>query len=67
MISGEYDFILCGGYCPHELEPAFAPLFGGAEDFETYVQPLAGHGLNFAKNATGVYGVIFEYLARNGL
>ena len=67
VISGEYDFILCGGYCPGELEPSFAPLFSGAKNFETYVQPLAGHGLNYAINATGTYGVIFEYLAKNGL
>lgn len=67
VISGEYDFIVCGGYCPSELEASFAPLFSGAENFETYIQPLAGHGLNFAINATGAYGVIFKYLASNGL
>ena len=67
VISGEYDFIVCGGYCAGELAASFAPLFGGAKDFETYIQPCAGHGLNFAINATGAYGVIFEYLARNGL
>ena len=67
VISGEYDFVICDGYCPNELEPSSEPLFQGAKDFETYVQPLAGHGNNFAVNATGFYGVIFEYLAKNGL
>ena len=67
VISGEYDFSLCGGHCPKELEPAFAPLFSGARDFETCVQSLAGHAVNSAINATGFHGVIFEYLARKGI
>lgn len=67
VISGEFDYIVCGGFCPGELEPSFKPLFTGARDFETYVQPLSGHGANFAINATGFYEVIFEYLGRNGL
>ncbi|KAK4692596.1 hypothetical protein P7C71_g4643, partial [Lecanoromycetidae sp. Uapishka_2] len=67
VISGEFDYIVCGGYCPGELDASFAPLFTGATEFETYVQPLSGHGTNFATNATGFYEVIFEYLGRNGL
>ena len=67
VISGEFDYIVCGGYCPNELDPSFRPNFLGAKGFETYVQPLAGHGTNFATNATGFYSVIFDYLSRNGL
>lgn len=67
VVSGEYDFIVCGGYCVGTLEPSFAGLFKGAKDFETYVQPGSGHSLNFAVNATGAFGVMFDYLARNGL
>ena len=67
VISGEYDFIVCGGYCPGVLEESVAPLFMGSKGFETYIQPGAGHGTNFATNATGFYGVIFDYLRRSGL
>ena len=67
VMSGEFDYIVCGGYCPNELGPSFNPLFTGAKNFETYVQPASGHGTNFARNATGFYGVIFEYLGRNGI
>ena len=67
VMSGEFDYIVCGGYCPNELGPSFNPLFTGAKNFETHVQPASGHGTNFATNATGFYGVIFEYLGRNGI
>ena len=59
-------FSVCGDYYPNELEPAFAPLFSEAKDFEIDVQSLAGHAVKCAINATGFYAVIFEYLARNG-
>ena len=67
VISGEFDYIVCGGFCPGELDASFKAKFTGSEAFETYVQPGSGHGANFATNATGFYGVIFEYLGRNGL
>lgn len=66
VISGEYDFAICDGYCPNELEPSFEPLFQGAKDFETYVQLLAGHGNNFAINATGFYGISLSILREMG-
>ena len=59
VISGEFDHILCGGYCPGELEASFGNKF---RHLETYVQPLAGHGVNFATNTTGFYGKIFSFL-----
>ena len=65
VISGEYDHIVCGGYCPGELQPSFAGKFGGA--LETYVQPLAGHSLNFHLNTTGFFGVIDSFLSGHGL
>ena len=67
VISAEYNFILCGGYYPGELEASFVPLFSGAKHFKTYIQPLSGHGLNVVTNTIGAYEVIFEYLAKNGL
>lgn len=63
VISGEFDYILCGGYCPGELEASFGDKF---QHLETYVQPLAGHGVNFATNTTGFYGKIFSFVSQHG-
>ncbi|KAK2813287.1 hypothetical protein FQN50_000601 [Emmonsiellopsis sp. PD_5] len=67
IITGEFDFLVCAGYCPGELEEPGKKLFKGSRDFQPYVQPGAGHGMNFHKNATGGYRVIMEFLGRNGL
>ena len=67
VISGEFDFPICGGYCPGVIDQPVRGLFRGSKGFESYVQPGAGHGTNFAKNATGFYGVIFDFLKRKGL
>jgi len=36
-------------------------LFNGTNVLEVYVQPNAGHALNFATNATDAFGVITEF------
>ncbi|KAI9673741.1 MAG: hypothetical protein M1829_003978 [Trizodia sp. TS-e1964] len=66
IITGEKDFIFCASDCKGDVlsRPA-ASYFSGAKEFATYVQPGAGHGLNFAKNATGAYAVITDFVARN--
>lgn len=66
-ISGEYDSLLCDGYCPGVLDKPLRTLFRGSSDFESYVQPKTGHGLNFATNATGSYAVIFDFLSKHHL
>ena len=38
-----------------------------AKNFEAYIQPNSGHGINFHYNATGAYQVIQNYLKSNGL
>ncbi len=38
-----------------------------ASNFEAYVQPNTGHGINLHYNATGAYDVIEEFLAAHGL
>lgn len=65
VISGEYDFPICGGYCPGVLDEPLRTYFRGSSNFQSYIQPKAGHGTNFATNATGFYGVIFDFLLRN--
>ncbi|KAK2769561.1 hypothetical protein FQN52_005204 [Onygenales sp. PD_12] len=67
IITGEFDFLVCAGYCPGELEEPGKALFKGSRDFEPYVQPGAGHGLALHKNATGGYRVMTEFLQRNEL
>ena len=63
VISGEFDHILCGRYCPGELEASFGNNF---RNLKPYVQPLAGHGVNFATNTTGLYGKIFSFISEHG-
>lgn len=65
VISGEYDFVLCGGYCPGVLDQPLRTYFRGSSDFQSYIQPKAAHGLNYATNATGSYGVVFDFLLKN--
>lgn len=63
VINGEFDHIVCDGYCPGLLNASFGNKFS---NLETHMQPLAGHSLNFATNTTGFFGVIDSFLARNG-
>ena len=66
VLTGEYDYILCGGYCPGVLEGPAAALFNRSKNFVLYIQPGMSHGLNLHKNATGVYLVIVDFLRENG-
>lgn len=66
VISGEFDFVVCGGYCRGVLD-VFRSLFRGSSDFQSYVQPKSGHDTNFATNATGFYGVIFDFLSKHNI
>ena len=67
VISGEFDFPTCAGYCPGALNiKGFRKFFPKVKALETYVQPNSGHVLNFAKNATGFYEAIFAFLDRHG-
>ena len=36
-------------------------------DFEAYIQPNSGHGINLSYNATGAYDVIQTFLKSKGL
>ena len=67
VISGEFDYPICGGPCTGVLDDGLKDIFPAAKVVDTYIQPGAGHGPNFAKNATGFYGEIFAWLGRQGL
>ncbi|KAL8854306.1 MAG: hypothetical protein Q9221_000792 [Calogaya cf. arnoldii] len=65
--AGEYSFRACDGHCENTFRPSMAKeLFLGTERLETYIHPGSGHALNFHTNATGLYGVIANFLEQNG-
>ena len=66
VISGEFDFPICGGVCTGVLDDGLRGIFPKAKVVESYVQPRAGHSSNFANNATGSYEEIFAFLGRQG-
>lgn len=53
-------FCLCR--CDDVIEYPAADVFATAKDFKAISYPGAGHGLNFALNATGAYAEIFDFL-----
>ncbi|EEA21881.1 hypothetical protein TMatcc_008695 [Talaromyces marneffei ATCC 18224] len=64
VIAGQYDFIFCTGQCDDVIEYPAANVFAKAKDFKAISYPGAGHGLNFALNATGAYAEIFDFLEK---
>jgi hypothetical protein len=66
-MNGEFDFIVCDGFCPGAIEAPVAHFFAGSKALKIVLQPGTGHGLNYHKNATAGYKVITDYLSANGL
>lgn len=46
-MSGEFDFIACGGYCPDILDQLTADIWPASKDLAVYSQPNTGHAFNF--------------------
>ncbi|KAH6674319.1 Alpha/Beta hydrolase protein [Halenospora varia] len=67
VISGEFDWIVCGGNCVGVLDHPTKELFPNATDLQINVHPKAGHGFNFAYNATGAYTAMLDYLNKHNL
>lgn len=70
VISGEFDFPTCEGDCGHgalEVDKDLREKFPKVDVLETYIQPGAGHVVNFAKNATGFFDVVLGWLERQAL
>ncbi|MCJ1331865.1 hypothetical protein MMC10_008557 [Thelotrema lepadinum] len=67
LITGEYDFLFCDGYCVDVLQEPAAQVFGASRAFKAYIQPGTGHVMNFHHNATGYYQVVTNFLEVNGL
>jgi hypothetical protein len=66
VTTGEFDLGVCGGECKSTFAAGGEKqVFAGAKTVETYLHPGAGHGVNFAANASGFYDVITSFLDRN--
>jgi pimeloyl-ACP methyl ester carboxylesterase len=67
LASGEHD-LTCAGDCQTVFHDKYAlqgQIFPQASPLKTYVHPGAGHGVNFATNATGFYGELISFLDEN--
>jgi pimeloyl-ACP methyl ester carboxylesterase len=71
VLTGEYDFIFCGGNCTVSREANSGGMtvpqmvrksFPNVKRFEGLVQPGAGHAINVHYNATGAYVAVQEFL-----
>lgn len=66
VTTGQYDILACGGNCPPRFEYGVQnETFPAAKTVETYLHPGAGHGVNFANNATSFYAKIIDFIDRN--
>ncbi|KAK9482641.1 Alpha/Beta hydrolase protein [Lipomyces starkeyi] len=66
IITGEYDYIFCDGYCPELLEVPGRTYYKNAK-YVPYIHPGASHQLFLHYNATGAFQVITNFLNENGL
>ncbi|KAL9085620.1 MAG: hypothetical protein Q9165_007521 [Trypethelium subeluteriae] len=66
LMAAEFDLIFCGANCTGIVKGPAEEAFPKAE-LEVYLQPNTGHGMNLHFNATGWYGVVFDWLHEHGL
>jgi len=66
VLSGEYDFIFCGGFCPGLLDVGPSNIFPLSKNMVVYSHPESGHAINLSLNATGSFEVIGNFLKENG-
>ncbi|KAK4948848.1 hypothetical protein LTR10_012221 [Elasticomyces elasticus] len=63
----ERDFLVCASDCKSDYDPTvLAALYPQVKSPDTYIQPGAGHGLTFQKNATAGYAVMMDWLNSQG-
>jgi hypothetical protein len=76
ILSLANDLPYCGGNCLATGNASLASIPAAAAmnfpnvpaaNFEAYIQPNSGHGINFHYNATGAYNVINTFLNSKGL
>lgn len=67
VTAGEFDLAFCGGECHSTYaEQKLNAVFPKSTLIDAFLHPGAGHGINFAKNATGFYAGISGFLERAG-
>ncbi|KAK5134240.1 hypothetical protein LTR08_006783 [Meristemomyces frigidus] len=67
FFEAERDFLLCGSNCADDYELAtLEEFYPNASAIDVYLQPGAGHGLTFHKNATAGYAVMLTWLDSQG-
>jgi pimeloyl-ACP methyl ester carboxylesterase len=67
LASGLHD-VVCTGDCNATYHDQYAlqdQVFPKATPLQTYTHAGAGHGVNFASNATGFYAVMMAFLDQN--
>ncbi|KAF2673752.1 alpha/beta-hydrolase [Microthyrium microscopicum] len=74
VITGERDIPFCGGNCLATGDPGLASIpmsskqfLNASSNFEAYIVPGAGHGLNLEYSHVTTYSQIFDFLGKNGL
>ncbi|TID20862.1 putative glucan 1-3-beta-glucosidase D [Venturia nashicola] len=69
VVNGDSDWPFCMGNCtyPTDLSASVENLYPAAKAFETYLAPIAGHGLNAHYSAEGAFEQVQGFLKRNGL
>jgi hypothetical protein len=67
VLTGEYDFIFCTGFCGGILVPGAESTFPNS-DLEVYMQPDSGHGINLSvsTNGMGIELLLTEIVECNG-
>ncbi|KAJ3521946.1 hypothetical protein NMY22_g12098 [Coprinellus aureogranulatus] len=68
VVTGENDYIACGGNCYQEvngmnLVEATKEVFPSVTDFDTYIPPKTGHGLNAHFSASETCGHIQNWIS----
>ena len=64
----EFDVLICSGDCKNNYDSTLIDeLYPSATDVDFYIQPGAGHGLTFHRNASAGYAVMLDWLDSHGL
>jgi pimeloyl-ACP methyl ester carboxylesterase len=69
VVDGDSDWPFCKGNCtyPKDKAAAVKALYPAAKDFQTYLAPVTGHGLNVHYSANRAFEHIQDFLKHNGL
>lgn len=74
IVTGGRDIPFCGGDCLATGDPELASIpaasevnFPNAKNFQAFIVPNSGHGLNLEYSHPLTYGTILDYLVNNGL